>query len=212
MEIRRKKAIEKQNKLVQSKENIKDLFIHSELDTEQYHKERDKILIDYKAVEKEINDLNKEIKGSVDVNKYITGLKIVRDIASGNLLPKIFDDRQNFKILLNFIVDEIIIHSRPRNEKDNIAWRKKETQFIPTYVSIKLKLPQEFLQEIWRQIKNNEKKDKSDNDNDNSANISRKRANDGSVVMKAINLFKTELSLIKENLWFTCNSTLFTIN
>jgi hypothetical protein len=47
------------------------------------------------------------------------------------------------------LIHEITVSSRPRNEKDIIAGRKKDDQFIPERIDIVLNLPQQLFQEVY---------------------------------------------------------------
>ncbi len=50
--------------------------------------------------------------------------------------------------LIHMLIDRIVIYSRPRNDRDVIAGRKKEDQLIPEAIDIQLNLPQKLLHQL----------------------------------------------------------------
>ncbi len=69
----------------------------------------------------------------------------------GKSLDKILNDRQELFDLIHRLIHQVVVYSRPRNESDVIAGRKKEGQFIPDHIDIYLHLPQNLLRELYTQ-------------------------------------------------------------
>jgi hypothetical protein len=69
----------------------------------------------------------------------------------GKSLDAIMKDEKQLYDLIHSLLYEIVVYSRPRTEKDVIAGRKKESQFIPDRIDISLSLPQNLLRELYIQ-------------------------------------------------------------
>lgn len=67
------------------------------------------------------------------------------------VLEQTYSDRQELYDLIHSLIDEIIVYARPKNEKDIIAGKKAEDQFIPNRVDIVLNLPQHLLRILYEQ-------------------------------------------------------------
>ena len=123
------------------------------------HKE---LVIDTQTLQKEIDELNKKEKSYKDklsetdyklsqatLSKgYETSLKQYAE-KYGKSLEKTTEDKQELYELIHGLIYQITVYSRPRNEKDVIAGRKKESQFIPERIDIALNLPQNLLRELY---------------------------------------------------------------
>ena len=69
----------------------------------------------------------------------------------GKALDEIMKDEKQLYDLIHSLLYEIVVYSRPRTDKDVIAGRKKESQFIPDRIDISLNLPQNLLRELYIQ-------------------------------------------------------------
>lgn len=65
------------------------------------------------------------------------------------VLDQSFKDRKELYELIHILIDQIVVTSRPRQESDVIAGRKKENQMIPEKIDIFLNLPQDLLRELY---------------------------------------------------------------
>lgn len=65
------------------------------------------------------------------------------------VLDQSFKDRKELYELIHMLIDQIVVTSRPRQERDVIAGRKKENQMIPERIDIYLNLPQDLLRELY---------------------------------------------------------------
>jgi hypothetical protein len=65
------------------------------------------------------------------------------------VLDQSFKDRKELYELIHMLIDQIVVTSRPRQEGDVIAGRKKENQMIPEKIDIFLNLPQDLLRELY---------------------------------------------------------------
>jgi len=69
----------------------------------------------------------------------------------GKSLEIVMRDEKQLYDLIHTLLHEIVVYSRPRTEKDIIAGRKKEGQFIPDRIDISFNLPQNLLRELYMQ-------------------------------------------------------------
>ena len=117
---------------------------------------------------KDINQLKIDVKDLAEKERqYQQELTVIERLISENTLSKgyieslnlfskkytsalgrISTDRKELYELLHELIEEIIVYSRPIEEKDIIAGRRKEGQKIPYRLHIKLKLPQDILRQI----------------------------------------------------------------
>lgn len=68
----------------------------------------------------------------------------------GKSFDTIAEDRVQLHDLIHGLIDQIVVYSRKRTDKDVIAGKKKEDQYIPDRIDIYLKLPQHLLQQLYR--------------------------------------------------------------
>lgn len=66
-------------------------------------------------------------------------------------LNDIINDKEELYDLIHRLIYQIVVHSRPKSEKDIIAGRRKNGQMIPERIDICLNLPQNLLQELYTQ-------------------------------------------------------------
>lgn len=120
------------------------------------------LIIDMKTLQKELKELNdkeklyknklKEIGHKLSQASISKGYEVsLKEYAAkyGKSLEKAIDDKQELYELIHGLIYQITVYSRPRNEKDVIAGRKKGEQFIPERIDIALNLPQNLLRELY---------------------------------------------------------------
>lgn len=120
--------------------------------------------IDKSALQNKLNELAlKEKEYNEKINKidfelsqislssgYVESLKLYADKYSKSLDKSLKDEKEIYD-LIHMLIHEVIVYSRPRDEKDKIAGRKKADQFIPNRIDILLNLPQHLLRELHAQ-------------------------------------------------------------
>lgn len=100
-----------------------------------------------KKHQKELKEIEYKISQNTLSQSYLESLNLFsKKYASG--LDKISMDRKELYTLLHELIEEIVVYSRPVGEKDVIAGKRKKGQKIPYRLHIKLKLPQDILQDI----------------------------------------------------------------
>jgi site-specific DNA recombinase len=112
--------------------------------------------LDKQMEEMRVNELEttkkiKEIERKMAENALSTNyIKIFETFRKKYMvvMDKTFIDREEVSNLLHIMIEDIIVYSRPINEKDVIAGQKKEGQLIPHKIDIKFRLPQEMLEDL----------------------------------------------------------------
>ena len=120
------------------------------------------LIIDTKTLQKEMDELNekekfykerlKEIGHKLSLESISKGYEVSLKVYAekyGMSLEKTINDEQELYELIHGLIYQITVYSRPRNEKDVIAGRKKGEQFIPERIDIALNLPQNLLRELY---------------------------------------------------------------
>jgi site-specific DNA recombinase len=141
------------NSIPDIKERIKEQHEHGHLGIkklDQRIEEENQRLI---RLRKELDDLNKRISERAIAKGYIEVFELFQEAYSSSL-ESIFADRQRTYDLIHILVDKIIVYSRPATMKDKIAGRKKKgkKQMVPHRLELKLRLPQEILQELYSNL------------------------------------------------------------
>ena len=101
----------------------------------------DKRIINLKA---ELDAIDEQLMKENSLEQYTLTL----DLFSKKYANTLEEMRNNFDdlyILLHTIIDEIVVIARPVKPEDNVAGKKKEGQYIPDGLHIKLRLPQDIV-------------------------------------------------------------------
>ncbi len=98
----------------------------------------------------ELIQAQKQISENTLSENYIKTLELF-DKKYRKTLSDIKKDPDEVYRILHLLVEEIIVYSRPLTKEDVIAGRKSKDQQIPARLHIKLKLPQEILNEVARE-------------------------------------------------------------
>lgn len=101
--------------------------------------------------QKELKEIELQISQNTLSQGYIESLDLFSKQYS-SAIGKISTNRKELYTLLHELIEEIIVYSRPVEEKDIIAGRKKEGQKIPYRLHIKLKLPQDILRQMLNPV------------------------------------------------------------
>lgn len=100
-----------------------------------------------KKLRNELNEIERQISENIISQGYEETLNLFSDKYK-NGLDKIFENRDETYTLIHELIEEIIVYSRPVEESDKIAGKRKKDQQIPFRLHIKLKLPQDILQHL----------------------------------------------------------------
>lgn len=105
---------------------------------------------DYERYKTERNEVQVQIAQHTLSKGYIKALGIFSE-KYRTALDAAFSDRNTLRSVLHGLIEEIVVYTRPVQEKDLIAGRKKHGQQIPHRIHIKLKLPSDILSRIGNQ-------------------------------------------------------------
>jgi site-specific DNA recombinase len=101
--------------------------------------------------EKDYRKRLKEIDNQISQNTLSRGYQESLELFStrySKMLENIKQNRADIYTIIHKLIEEIIVISRPVNDKDVIAGKKKKNQKVPFRLHIKFKLPQTILQEL----------------------------------------------------------------
>ncbi len=105
---------------------------------------------DKKRYEDELARINHRL-GQEELSRgYEESFKVYAE-KYGAGLENIMNDRKQLFGIIHDLIHQITVYSRPTTDKDTIAGRKKENQFIPDRIDIQLNLPQDLLRELYVQ-------------------------------------------------------------
>lgn len=132
---------------------------------ETLREQHTKGIIDIDKLQEEVNDLEARYKRNIEARKEITSRIANNEISEGyfqvfeafksnylSRLDEIFSNREQTQRLIKLLIKEIVVAGRPVTNTDKIAGRKKEGQTIPNKILIKLRLPDEILNGIIKDI------------------------------------------------------------
>ncbi|MEN9921883.1 MAG: hypothetical protein RL097_159, partial [Candidatus Parcubacteria bacterium] len=115
-------------------------------------------LLDLPALKERVNELNAKEKAHTEQLKQIQARLSQNTLNEGYIdtfnlfnekyqamLEKVSSNRSEVYDLIHAMIDEVTVYSRPVEEGDKIAGRKKGGQLVPYRIHIKFKLPQEML-------------------------------------------------------------------
>ena len=130
------------------KEQIMKLNIKGHMSDKKFDKEVRALEEKRARITKQLCDVKFQLAKGKTSEYYIKPLELFSE-KHINVLQEFMDNRKETFDIIHQLVEEIIVYSRPADEKDVIAGKKpKVQQYIPNKLHIKLKLPQEFLQEL----------------------------------------------------------------
>ncbi len=96
-------------------------------------------------------ELKKEIKQTTDNKKYKKILKLIK-ILFWDDMDIFLKNKEKTYTLIQYVIKEIIIYSRPKREWDRDKWwRRKEGQMIPYHLKFVFNLPQTILTGLMKQ-------------------------------------------------------------
>lgn len=129
------------------KSNLREQHKHGYIDMPKLKEEMDIANLELKKYEEKIKDTRKSISENTLSKDYSESLELFSNKYK-LALNNIYKNRNEIYQILHTLIEEIVVYSRPRNKKDTIAGIYREKQEIPHRLHIKLKLPQEIVQEL----------------------------------------------------------------
>lgn len=106
---------------------------------------------------KRLDEIREALSRNAMTEDYERSLELFSE-KYARVLDNAMKNRNEAAEILNMLIDRIVVYSRPVNENDRIAGRKKDGQEIPESIEIKLKLPQELMNSVTGEfgVKNTE--------------------------------------------------------
>lgn len=153
--------IYERNGLIKGMENTKEMFAKWHIDTNKY----DKFMIDNETkigkLEQRLIDLKQTFNKKADETKYYEWIKLMHSIIGQNL-EKLFEDKKLLKQFLWYIIADIYVYGRDATPEDRVTGKKKqnwEVQKIPYKIDIRMRLPQEILDSLYQEVRNQERQE-----------------------------------------------------
>lgn len=138
------------NGLPQKRERLKEQQEIGAIDTSELKKKLEETDLKEKQYKAKIDEIDYQLSNIVLSKGYEASLKLYSE-KYGKSLEQIIKDRALLHDLIHDLLYQVIVYSRPRNDKDVIAGRKKENQMIPERIDIHLNLPQNLLRQLYSQ-------------------------------------------------------------
>lgn len=120
------------------------------IDTPTLQRRKAELAESEKNLKAKIDELDFQLSQVALSQGYEASLKLYAE-KYGKTLDKIIKDRRQLHDLIHDLIYQVVVYSRPRTEKDIIAGRKKQDQYIPDRIDIYLNLPQNLLQHLYTQ-------------------------------------------------------------
>jgi site-specific DNA recombinase len=132
------------------KERLREQHEVKVIDTPYLKEAIDNLDKDRARHQEELNNIQRELAHTTLSRGYIESLEIFsekyKDVLEENIKSRPF-----IFTVMHELIEEIVVYSRPVNEKDGIAGRKKGAQQMPYRLHIKLKLPQDIINKFGEQ-------------------------------------------------------------
>ena len=100
-----------------------------------------------KKYEDRLKDIRKNVSEHTVSDGYIKSIELFSKKYKP-ALEGVYKNRSEIYHILHTLIEEVVVYSRPLTKDDIIAGTKKENQHIPCRLHIKLKLPQDILQDL----------------------------------------------------------------
>jgi len=129
------------------KNHILEQHEHSIISTEQMEKKIEELKRSEELYSIELRKVQKQMAQNTLSEHYVDSLGLFKEKYS-KVLEDIKDNPDEVYNILHMLVDEIVVYARPITKDDVIAGRRTKDQQLPHRLHIKLKLPQEILNEM----------------------------------------------------------------
>ncbi len=148
------KQLEKINKLISGipvrRKHISTQHEHGLISDTELKKRAKEINESELTYQKELKDIQVKIAQNNISEGYLRTLDLFNKKYQ-KVLKNVSKNKKLVDEIVHMLIDEIVVYSRNRKDTDVIAGPKKEDQKIPFRLSIRLKLPQDILNEISKQ-------------------------------------------------------------
>lgn len=147
IKLERDKVKNRIEKLKESKKRLNTLYKNQDIDDSEFRIESDKIVSELEKEWKSLVSMNQSLDSSTNIEAYALGLEEFQKNIKANIARNT-STNLHLKTLLNILVKEIIVETRPVNEYDVLPWIKVwdgVDRQMPYRINIVLRLPQEFM-------------------------------------------------------------------
>lgn len=147
IKLERDKVKNRIEKLKESKKRLNTLYKNQDIDDSEFRIESDKIVSELEKEWKSLVSMNQSLDSSTNIEAYALGLEEFQKNIKANITRNA-STNLHLKTLLNILVKEIIVETRPVNEYDVLPWIKVwdgVDRQMPHRINIVLRLPQEFM-------------------------------------------------------------------
>ncbi len=148
LKTQEKQYIKLYDAIPERKSNLREQHEHGYIDLQKLKEEMNIVDLDYKKYRERIEDIHKSLSEHTLSMGYSESLELFSKKYKPALNDMYQSRKETYDILHN-LIEEIVVYSRPLNNKDIVAGRRREKQQMPDRLHIKLKLPQEIVQELW---------------------------------------------------------------
>jgi hypothetical protein len=135
------------NSLPARRERLKEQHESSIIDLASLKSKTNDLTSKEQTWKKELESVEYKIAQNSLSAGYISTLKLFSPKYQ-QALNDIYTNRQEIFDILHMLISSITVFSRPMDENDKVAGRKKENQQIPYRLEIELKLPRDILNDF----------------------------------------------------------------
>lgn len=160
------------NDLKKWQDNLYKILLSWKLEAIDYEKDYERLQDDINKKQQEKDELQDKLDWEFEIEDYNHSLKVLWDILERDI-DDILSDPLKAQKFMKYLIDEIIIYSKDDDWTYSLSWPKKEWRKIPYKIEVKLKLPQEFInnfldlnnitwkdivwEHLWKKIEETEK-------------------------------------------------------
>lgn len=134
-------------------QRVRQLRLHNDvgaIDEAGFRKEYAELKEGEKKQKKRLEEIEMELSQSELSESYIKTFEYF-NAEYRNKLNDLMNKREEASEVIHRLIEKIVVYSRPVEESDHLAGRKKKEQRVASRIHIKFKLPQEILQEVSAQ-------------------------------------------------------------
>ncbi|NVP18062.1 recombinase family protein [Candidatus Gracilibacteria bacterium] len=132
------------NDLKKGQDNLYKILLSGKLEAIDYEKDYERLQDDINKKQQEKDELQDKLDGEFEIEDYNHSLKVLGDILERDI-DDILSDPLKAQKFMKYLIDEIIIYSKDDDGTYSLSGPKKEGRKIPYKIEVKLKLPQEFI-------------------------------------------------------------------
>lgn len=132
------------------RKNVLEQHEHKYIDRKELEERMADVLKSEQRYREEIEKIQIKVSENTLLDKYSKALGLFEGKYQ-KMLQDFKKHPEEVKEILHMLIDEIVVYSRPVVKDDKVSGPKKENQQIANRLHIKLKLPQDILNEIGKQ-------------------------------------------------------------